>query len=167
MTAWFLSAAASLPAELAVAFLAAVPVIEVRGSIPLGMAVYEMSAWSSFLWSMLGNAVPALVLPFIFTPARLWLARHFPHSTAWVDRWIEQKRAKFSASYERYGAVALAIFVAIPFPMTGVWTGAVLAAVFLIPRHKAIPSLLLGMLGAGLIVLAITTGVLSGLRFLL
>jgi uncharacterized membrane protein len=83
-----------------------------------------------------------------------------------TDWTLQRSRKAFSGKYEKYGLIALPIFVAIPLPLTGVWTGALAAFIFGIPLRRSFSLLALGVLGAAVIVALIVTGVLSFLDFL-
>ncbi len=152
MTQTLLTWLSGFPPELATAVLAALPVTELRASIPMALTVFHLPAWSAFLFSLLGNAVPIPLVCWLFTPLRELLERRSVFVKKWMDRFVHRKKEKFKANYERYGALALVLFVAIPLPMTGIWTGALLAVLFHMDPKRSVAALFLGLLLAGLIV---------------
>jgi uncharacterized membrane protein len=137
---------------------AALPISEVRGAIPLAIAVYGYDPWQAYLLSVFGNLLPVIPLLLFLGPVSDYLRRFAP-----LDRfftWLfARTRRKYIQEHESFGLTALAIFVAIPLPMTGAWTGCAIA--FLVgfrfwPAFAAISS---GVLLAGAIVTATVVGV--------
>ncbi|MBI3322323.1 MAG: small multi-drug export protein [Candidatus Omnitrophica bacterium] len=140
-----------LPAEIAALIIGALPVAEVRGGIPVGMAM-GLSGREAYLWACLGNLLPILPVLLFLDPVSAWL-RRFPLWKGFFD-WLFARAAKKGGVVEKYEALGLAIFVGIPLPMTGAWTGCVVASLFKIPFRAAFPAIAAGVLAAGLIVLA-------------
>ena len=131
-----------------------IPVIELRGGIPFGVAL-GLPYWLAFPAAVIGNIIPA---PFIIVYIRrifLWMRRYMPRLNSLVDK-LEQKAHLKGQKVSRYQYLGLWIFVAIPLPGTGAWTGS-LAAAFLDMRLKrAFPAVVLGVLTAGCIMIALT-----------
>jgi uncharacterized membrane protein len=126
-----------------------VPFIELRGAIPLA-AGSGLPLWVSFPIAIVGNMIP---VPFIILFIRrifTFIRRHFPRLNGFVDRLEEKGRSK-KETVEKYSFWGLFIFVAIPLPGTGAWTGALIAAMLDIPLKKALPSVALGVVSAGII----------------
>lgn len=133
--------------ELLVLFIAALPVLELRGAIPLGLGM-GMGSWHVFFLAVIGNLLPIFPLVWLIRPAYTWL-----HRRGWTrlaDRILVRTRVR-SASVAKYGAIGLMLFVAVPLPGTGAWTGAVAAFVFGIPKRWALPAISAGTVIAGLI----------------
>lgn len=160
----------SLPGELVLMLLSALPLTELRASIPVAYTVMADSWvwpwWKIYILAVVGNMLPVPFILMLLGPVSKWLSRWnlFRRFFNWL---FERTRKKAGAHVEKYRALGLAVFVAIPLPVTGAWTGSVAAFVFGIPRKLALPSVLLGVLIAGAIVTLIMKGVLSGLSFLL
>ena len=133
-----------------------VPVIELRGAIPIAVA-NGLELHIAIIASIIGNMIP---VPFIILFMRKifdWLRKK---SARW-DRLVTkmEKRAEKKAEVVRKSTFwGLAFFVGIPLPGTGAWTGAMIAAVLQMPLKRAIPSIAIGVLMAGLIVSFITYG---------
>ncbi|MBI3323093.1 MAG: small multi-drug export protein [Candidatus Omnitrophica bacterium] len=140
-----------LPSEWVTAVIGALPIAEVRGAIPAGMAM-GLSGREAYLWACLGNLLPVIPLLLFLDPASAWL-RRFP---LWKEffEWLFARTAKKSGVIQRYEALGLAIFVAVPLPLTGAWTGCVAASLFKLPFRVAFPAIAAGVAGAGLLVLA-------------
>ena len=126
------------------------PIVELRGAIPVGV-VFDIPSWELYLLAVLGNMLP---IPFI-----LWLGRpivnYCLNSRVFrkFGQWLHKKVEKNKDKILKYGTWGLMIFVAIPLPGTGAWTGALVAALIDLRIKKAVPSILLGVMIAGVIML--------------
>ena len=137
-------------------FTAMVPVLELRGAIPVGVAA-GLSPAVACVVSVLGNMVP---VPFILLLIRRifdWLrgTRLFGPKIAWLERRAHLK----GRVVRKYRLPGLVILVAIPLPGTGAWTGALVAALLDIRMRHAVPAIFLGVVIAGAIITALTIGV--------
>lgn len=143
--------------ELLLTFTTAmVPVVELRGAIPLGIAAGLPPALACAA-AILGNLVPA--------PPIILLARRmadFLRGTRFfgprID-WLERRAHLKGRLVRKYRLLGLVILVGIPLPGTGAWTGSLVAAVLNIRMRHALPAILLGLIMAGLITTALTLGV--------
>lgn len=136
-----------------------VPVVELRGGIPFGVAL-GLAHWQAFLAAVVGNIIP---LPFIVVYIRRvfqWMRGHMPALDKLVDR-LERKAHLKGRKVSKYKYLGLMIFVAIPLPGTGGWTGALAAAFLDMPLRRAMPALVFGVLIAGFLVTGITFGFTS------
>mgnify|MGYP001053596102 CR=1 FL=1 len=136
--------------------VAMVPVVELRGAIPIGMGM-GLTLWQAFILSFIGNLVP---VPFIILFVRkifAWLRQKWPKLDSFVSK-LENKALSKEDLVKKYEAWALFIFVAIPLPGTGAWTGALIAAMFNMRMKKAFPAIALGVLAAGIIISAVSYG---------
>ena len=142
-----------------VLLLAALPISELRGAIPVAMGVYGFDPISSYLLGVVGNLLPVPILLKLLGPATELLRRSamLNRVVSWL---LARTRARHSALIARFGAVALVLFVAIPLPATGAWTGALIAHVFGIPFRYAFPLIALGVSLAGVLVTLATLGVI-------
>ena len=134
-----------------------VPVVELRGGIPFGVAA-GLPVWQAWLAAVIGNLIPA---PFIIVYIRRilqWMRRRMPRFNGLVDR-LETKAHLKGRLVNRYKYLGLAIFVAIPLPGTGVWTGALAAAFLDMPLRKALPSILIGVVIAATAISILTFGI--------
>lgn len=141
--------------EMAVLIVSALPVSELRGAIPLALS-FGFSFAKAFWLSILGNSL-------IIIPTLLLLDSVSKFLRRWQiwDRffnWLFIRTRRHSDSVEKYGAIGLAIFVAIPLPMTGAWSGCIAAYLFGIKFRYALPSIFLGVVAAGVIVLLTCMG---------
>lgn len=137
---------------LVVFFLSMLPVTELRGSIPYGIGVLKMDTIPAFFWGVIGNIMPVLFLLKWLDPVIKWIFQHIPWLEKHLKTYFEKLHKKHTAKFNKLGAIFLAVFVAIPLPGTGAWTGALLAYLFNIPFRLAFGSISLGVFGAGIIV---------------
>lgn len=148
---WF----SGMNSYLATLLLAMIPLAELRGAIPIANQVFHMPLWQAFLISVVGNMIPIPFILLFLGPASDWLMKRSRLFERFFDWLFARTRKKLEKKYEVYAEVALAVFVAIPLPLTGAWTGAAAAFVFGIPFKKALFWIFLGVLGAGLAVTAV------------
>ena len=141
---------------LLIFLVAASPVVELRGALPLALLVYELPLWQAFFLSVSGNMVPVLLLPFLGL-----LAATLSRNSTFVARFLSwlflYTRKKHERLFELFRDFALVVFVAIPLPFTGAWTATIAAFVFGIPFYRAFPLILFGVIIAAVIVSLLTT----------
>ncbi|WP_406660777.1 small multi-drug export protein [Methanolobus sp. ZRKC3] len=149
----------TVPHWLATIIISSLPILELRGAIPIAIGVYGMSPESAYLLAVLGNILPVIPLLLFLDPVSTYLRRYrvFDKFFSWL---FERTHRNHSKRFERFGILALTIFVAIPLPVTGAWTGCAAAFVFGIKFGHAFLAILAGVMIAGLIVSILTvTGI--------
>lgn len=146
---------------LHVFFLAMLPLTELRASIPLAIAS-GMGPGEAFLWSVLGNGAAALLVMLLLPWGQRFMTRFAWFRHLWTK--IASKTHNKGETVERYGALGLLLFVAVPLPGTGVWTGVLLAFLLGIRPRYAIWAVLVGMLSAGGLVTLASLGVISAAK---
>ena len=139
--------------QIAVIFLAAMtPIGELRLSIPLAISIYEIPWFWALGISVLGNLIPVVVLVIgLDRFSNFILGFNNPISDLLNWQW-NKIQTKQSARFQKYGSFLLIILVAIPLPMTGAWTGALVSWVFRVPVVKSIMMLSIGVVLAGCLV---------------
>jgi len=143
-------------------FLAAMtPIGELRASIPLGLTYLHQPWFLVFVISVIGNMIPPVFILWLFPKFSGWLMSHSKLMNRLLNWLFERTRKKAHDKIEKYGDLALIIFVAIPLPNTGAWTGALAAWLFGIPMKRALPNILYGVIIAGVIVTLITAGLIN------
>ena len=136
-----------------------VPVIELRGGVPFGTAL-GLSAGQALVAAIIGNMIP---IPFIVVYIRRifqWMRRHLPGLDRLVDK-LEAKAHLKGRKVTKYRYLGLCIFVAIPLPGTGGWTGALVAAFLDMRLRSALPAIFVGIVVAGFLVTGLTYGFTS------
>ena len=144
---------------LATFIISMIPVIELRGAIPIGVGL-GLSHAEAMGISIIGNMLPVPFIILFIRPIFRWMTR----KSGKLARLAEKLEAKAEGKWDkihRYQFFALTIFVAIPLPGTGAWSGALIAAVMNMRLRNALPSILLGVLIAGILVSGITYGFTS------
>lgn len=141
-----------LPKDYVVMIVAALPVSELRGAIPLAL-LFGMPLVKAFWLSVLGNCIIVAPALFLFEPVTGFL-RKFKVWSRFFD-WVFERTKKNSDSIQKYEALGLAIFVAIPLPFTGAWSGVIAASLFKIRFRYAFLAIIAGVICAGLIVSAL------------
>ena len=141
---------------LATLIISMIPVIELRGAIPIGVGL-GLSHAEAMGISIIGNMLPVPFIILFIRPIFRWMTR----KSGKLARLAEKLETKAEGKWDkihRYQFFALTIFVAIPLPGTGAWSGALIAAVMNMRLRNALPSILLGVLIAGILVSGITYG---------
>ena len=141
------------------AMVSMIPVAELRLGMPFGVA-RGLPVWAACLAAVLGNMLP---VPFIVVYIRRifqWMRRRLPWLNSLVDK-LERKAHLKGQTVTKYKYLGLLIFVAIPLPGTGAWTGSLAAAFLDMPLRKALPSIFAGIVIAGLAISILTFGVAS------
>lgn len=148
--------------ELIVFGLSMMPVSEIRGSIIYGFSAMGKDLYSQiivYIISVIGNFLPVPFILLLFRPVLKLLKkiRIFSRFSTWLETRTKEKALRMA----KISAGALFVFVAIPFPTTGAWTGSMIASLLDIRMKYALPAILAGIMVSGLIVALIMNGVLS------
>ena len=138
-------------------FIAMLPVLELRGAIPIGTAA-GLDPRLALAAAFLGNLVPVPFIVIFIRKIFVWLRSKSEFLDRVVAR-MEAKAEKTADKVHKYENVGLFILVAIPLPGTGAWTGALVAAFLDMRLKRCFPAIALGVLAAGIIVFCLTYGV--------
>ena len=137
---------------------AMMPILEIRGAIPVGVAS-GLDPWLAFAVGFAGNMLPIPILILLTRKVIEWLKKH--NMLVKLTAWLENKGSKGAQKVQKYSFWGLFILVAIPLPGTGAWTGALVASLLDMRLKRALPAIAMGVAVAGLIVLLVTYGVIS------
>ncbi|VVB94777.1 Putative small multi-drug export protein [uncultured archaeon] len=153
----------SFPRELAVILIAALPVAELRLSIPMAIVEFGFDPFTAFYLSIIGNMLPVIPLLLFLEPVSNFLRRWriWDIFFTWL---FTRTHHRHSAEFEKYGSLGLAVFVGIPLPATGAWTGCAAAFVFGFKFKNALLAIFAGVLMAGVIITILTV---AGIKILL
>ncbi|MDQ7792319.1 MAG: small multi-drug export protein [Clostridia bacterium] len=157
---------AMLPEEILVMLIAAMPVSELRGAIPFAQGVLGMPSETAFLWAVLGNILPAVLLLKYLGLLSEFLSRNCTRCRSFFN-WLFARTRRKSEPIQRYGYLGLLLIVAIPLPATGAWTGSIAAWLLGLPIGKSLAAVIGGILIAGVLVSLAVNGTLSVLRTLI
>lgn len=163
MSEALISLFSAVPHRMAALLLSMLPVAELRLAIPLSITVYGLNPMEAFFICCVGNLIPVPFIVLFIRPIlnKMKKIRVF----GGLAEKIESKGNAKKDTVLKYKFFGLFVFVAIPLPGTGAWTGALIAALLNMRIKTALPSITLGVLTAGTIVTLMTTGVLKVFGF--
>ena len=141
-----------IPHWLAVMFIAMLPIVELRGALPLAIIWFKMNWHWALMISIIGNLIPIPFILALFPTAEKILRRLKPFEL-FFDWIFKRTRRNAGKKVTRFRHIALILFVAIPLPITGAWTGCLVAYLYDLNRVKSFFFISLGVLIAGFIVL--------------
>ena len=150
-----------IPDYWRVFLLSTLPITELRAAIPLGVA-WGMQPWHCFLWAVTGNFAPVIPLLLLINPLYRLLCGIKPLRSR-IMKFMEKTRKK-GRQAEKYGAMGLVLFVAVPLPGTGIWTGCLIAFLLGIRLIPAVLAITLGEILAGVMVTLASVGVMNLIR---
>lgn len=135
-----------------------IPGVEVRGALPYAIGVLKMPPWEALLVAMLANLCIAPLFYMLEKPALVVASRW-----VWFRRYRDRLVTRSKSTLAKYGLfIGLAVFVAIPLPGTGAYTGCLIAEFSRMKKSHAIASISLGVVGACIIVFLVSVGVIKG-----
>ena len=137
-------------------FISMVPIIELRGAIPIGVA-NGLGVRTALFAAIIGNLIPVPII-ILFVRKVFALIRTKSDKLNRLVTRFEQKAEKQSGMVEKYEWLGLVLLVAIPLPGTGAWTGALVAAMLDMRMKRAFPAIMIGVIIAGIVVSYITYG---------
>lgn len=158
---WFMDLLDGMPNQLIVFIVSMVPLIELRGGL-IAAALLGMPLWEGVLFCLAGNIVPIPFILLFITPLFNWLKK-----TKLFRPMVEKLEARSmgkSEKIQKYQFWGLVLFVGIPLPGTGAWTGALIASLLNIKLKKAVPAIFLGLVLATTIMCVITYGIPAVVR---
>lgn len=157
---------------LATIIIAMIPIVELRGAIPFGSAIsfwgeYALPVWKSFLFSLLGSSLVCVILTFLFWPIFKWLKKTklFKKLADAIENKLNRSSKNINDKVQaesnekktwRIKWLGVFVFVAIPLPLTGVWTGTCIALFVGLNKRDTMSSVILGNLIAGIIMMIIS-----------
>ncbi len=162
MAEQIIEALGAIPNEIKLIIISMLPIIELRGAIPVGVLL-GMPPIESFLISVVGNLIPIPFIILLGRPIFNWLKK--TKLLAKLMEKLEKRIEKKADSVMKKAALGLYIFVAIPLPGTGAWTGALIASMFDMRFKYALPSIALGVITAGIIMTVGSYGISSLVGF--
>ncbi|MBN1492901.1 MAG: small multi-drug export protein [Candidatus Omnitrophica bacterium] len=140
--------------ELIVFILAVLPISELRGAIPVAVAVYHFSFLKAITIAVIGNLVPVLPILLFFDKLE-GLMRRSTLSNRFIE-WFIHRAEKRSAMVKELGAIGLMFFVAVPLPVTGAWTGSLVAFLLGLDVRRSFMHISFGVLIAAAVVSLLT-----------
>ena len=146
--------------EIIVFVISLLPILELRGGL-IAAALLGLDPLPSYIISIIGNLLP---IPFILLLINKILdgmrnSKHFNKIAKWLDKKVEKHKGQI----EKYGYLGLVLFVGIPLPGTGAWTGSLIASVLEMDRKKTFLAVVIGVIMASIIMMLLSFGILANI----
>lgn len=146
--------------ELVVFIISILPILELRGGL-IAASLLNVSPLTGYIVSIIGNTLP---VPFILLFINKILDYMGKSKIKWMNKlskWLDKKARKHKDSIEKYGYLGLTLFVGVPLPGTGAWTGCLAASVLNMDKKKSFISIMLGIIMASIIMMLVSYGLLK------
>lgn len=148
--------------EILVFIISLMPILELRGGL-LAASLLGVPALRAYIISIVGNIIPVPLILLFINRILLWMEDCKIKMFRKISRWLHKKADKNKKSIERYGYLGLLLFVGIPLPGTGAWTGCLVAALLNMDRKKSFLATLAGIIMASIIMMLLSYGIISNL----
>ncbi len=146
--------------ELIVFIISLMPILELRGGL-IAASLLGLNPVVSYIISIIGNIIPVPFILWFINSILEWM-RKKKHLSK-VAKWLDGKVEKHKGQIEKYGFWGLVLFVGIPLPGTGAWTGCLIASVLEMDRKKAFIAAMIGILMASIIMMILSFGLLKSI----
>ena len=151
----------NIPPQIATIIIAMLPVAENRVSVPMALGVYNLPVWQAILFSVFGSILAAVIVIYSLDLVYRRLQGKLGFVDNIMQRIFDRTERKFMKKYNKWGELALLLFVAVPLPVTGVWTGSIAAFLFGIKPHRALLFISLGVILSVGIVTLLSLGIIN------
>lgn len=144
--------------EILVFIISLLPILELRGGL-LAAALLGLDPVPSYIISIIGNLLPVPFILLLINKILNWMrnSKHFKG----IANWLDQKVEKHKGQIEKFGYLGVVLFVGIPLPGTGAWTGSLIASVLELDRKKTFLAVLAGVFMASIIMMIISFGLVA------
>ena len=159
-----LGAIATIPfiKEIIVFVISMCPILELRGGL-LAASLLDMDPIISYIVCIIGNIIPIPFILWLINKILNWMRNSKSKKINGVAKWLDKKVEKHKGQIEKYGYWGLVLFVGIPLPGTGAWTGCLIASVLEMDKKKSFLAALLGVFIASVIMMLLSFGLLSNI----
>ncbi len=148
--------------ELIVFIISLMPILELRGGL-IAASLLGVKPLTGYIVSIIGNVIPVPFILLFINKILEWMRKSKVKFFNKIANWLDKKAKKNHNKIEKYGYWGLVLFVGIPLPGTGAWTGCLAASVFEMDRKKSFFAVMLGILIASIIMMLISYGLLGNL----
>ena len=148
--------------QLIVFIISLMPILELRGGL-IAAALLGLKPLESYIITMIGNIIPVPFILWFITKILDFMRKSKSKKLNGVAKWLDKKIEKHKGQIEKYGFLGLVLFVGIPLPGTGAWTGCLIAAVLEMDRKKSFLAAMIGIIMASIIMMIISFGVLKNI----
>ena len=148
--------------ELIVFIISLCPILELRGGL-IAATLLGVKPLVGYIVSIIGNTLPVPFILLFITKVIDWMEKSKVKWMKRVAKWLRNKSHKNKEKIEKYGYLGLVLFVGIPLPGTGAWTGCLVASVFDMDRRKSFLAVMTGIIMASVIMMILSYGLLGGI----
>lgn len=148
--------------EILVFIISLLPILELRGGL-IAAALIGLDPVKSYIISIIGNVLPVPFILLLINKVLAWMRKSKVKLFNKIANWLDEKVEKHKGQIEKYGYWGVVLFVGIPLPGTGAWTGSLIAAVLNMDRKKTFLAELLGIFMASVIMMIISFGGIANL----
>ena len=146
--------------ELIVFIISILPILELRGGL-IAASLLNVSPLTGYIVSIIGNTLPVPFILLFINKILDWMGKSKIKWMNKLSKWLDKKARKHKDSIEKYGYLGLTLFVGIPLPGTGAWTGCLAASVLNMDKKKSFISIMIGIIMASIIMMLISYGLLK------
>ena len=146
--------------ELIVFIISILPILELRGGL-IAASLLNVSPLTGYIVSIIGNTLPVPFILLFINKILDWMGKSKIKLMNKLSKWLDKKARKHKDSIEKYGYLGLTLFVGVPLPGTGAWTGCLAASVLNMDKKKSFISIMLGIIMASIIMMLISYGLLK------
>ena len=146
--------------EILVFLISLMPILELRGGL-LAASLLGLKPIPSYIISVVGNLLPIQFILLLINKILNWMrnSKHFKGIAEWLDKKVEKHKGQI----EKFGYLGIVLFVGIPLPGTGAWTGSLIASVLEMDRKKTFLAVLVGVFLASVIMMIVSFGIVAKL----
>lgn len=148
--------------EIIIFIISMCPILELRGGL-IAASLFNMDPWASYLICIIGNILPIPFILWFMNKILKWMRNSKYKKINGFAKWLDKKVDKHKGQIEKYGYFGLILFVGIPLPGTGAWTGCLIASVLEMDKKKSFLSALIGVFMASIIMMLLSFGILSNI----
>jgi len=146
--------------ELIVFIISILPILELRGGL-IAASLLNVSPLTGYIVSIIGNTLPVPFILLFINKILDWMGKSKIKWMNKLSKWLDKKARKHKDSIEKYGYLGLILFVGVPLPGTGAWTGCLAASVLNMDKKKSFISIMIGIIMASIIMMLISYGLLK------
>lgn len=146
--------------EILVFIISLMPILELRGGL-LAAALLGLDALPSYIICIIGNIIPVPFILLLITKILKWMRESKITFFNKIANWLDEKVEKHKGQIEKYGYLGVVLFVGIPLPGTGAWTGSLIASVLNMDKKKTFIAVLVGIVMASVIMMLLSFGILA------
>ncbi|MBR3614295.1 MAG: small multi-drug export protein [Clostridia bacterium] len=143
--------------EILVFIISLMPILELRGGL-LAAALLGLDPLPSYIISIIGNVLPVPFILLLITKILAWMKKSKVKFFNKIANWLDEKVEKHKGQIEKFGYLGVVLFVGIPLPGTGAWTGSLIASVLNMDKKKTFAAVLVGIVMASIIMMILSFG---------